>query len=87
MGWQVTQRAVYEWLESGPDPDLREALLAFLPDLVATRERDAAPVPGNHAPVYERVVPETNLVVTFLVADQFKTIDIINIGPVEPDRT
>jgi hypothetical protein len=77
--WQVTHTEIIDWLGTDPPSNDRDALLAFLPHLVTDRELGAVPVPGNRAPVYERSVPGSDLVVTFLVAHQFETIRIVKI--------
>ncbi|MDP9487483.1 MAG: hypothetical protein M3Q49_17150 [Actinomycetota bacterium] len=56
----------------------RNGLLAWLPDLAEDPYRDALPVPG-HPLVHVRLVPACRLAVTYLVAEQYKAVNIISI--------
>ncbi|MBV8160224.1 MAG: hypothetical protein JO265_04810 [Acidimicrobiia bacterium] len=80
--YQIDGRGLlFDWLAAEPDPDRRRLLLDALQALAENPLADAERVPGVRAPVYVTVLPLTPPVaLTFLLAEQFRTIRLIRIG-------
>lgn len=72
---------LFEWLARQSDSDRRLAMLDWLAGLASDPLERAQRVPGVLAPVYMTVAPvRPPVVVTFLLAEQFRTVKLIRIS-------
>lgn len=80
--YQVQGRDVlFDWLAHEPDMDRRQALLDYLVELCSDPESVSYRVPGIRAPVYLAIVPVARpIAIKFLLAEQFRTIKLAEIG-------
>lgn len=82
MNYQLEGLArVREWLSAEEDRQERDALRGWL--LALARDphaQEAMPVPGVAAPVFVCFVPGSNVVVTYLIAEQYHVVRIIEIA-------
>lgn len=79
MPYQFSRRqTIFDWLENERDPDRRAAFLADLKEVAAGPLRGTLPVPGKRL-VFVRALARSRLSLTFLLAEQFKTVHIISI--------
>lgn len=83
MAYQIAGKdVVYDWLSHEPDPNQRHILLDWLVEVAQDPRANAHRVPGSEVPVYLAVVPlHRPVTVKYLVADQFRAIQIIKIEP------
>jgi hypothetical protein len=71
---------LFDWLARQTDADRRLAMLDWLAGLASDPLGQAQRVPGVLAPVYMAVAPlRPPAVVTFLLAEQFRTLKLIRI--------
>ncbi|MDP9389245.1 MAG: hypothetical protein M3Q48_15350 [Actinomycetota bacterium] len=81
--YQIDGREVlFEWLRRQGDPERRMAMLDWIVTFASNPLAGAQRVPGVRAPVFIAVVPlNPPVVVTFLHAEQFRTVRLIKITP------
>ncbi len=73
---------IFGWLERETDTRRRQAMLDWLARFAERPRTDAQRVPGLRAPVYVTVVPlDPPVVVRFLIAEEFRTIRLIELLP------
>ncbi|HUP70859.1 MAG TPA: hypothetical protein VM142_13745 [Acidimicrobiales bacterium] len=72
---------VREWLAAEEDRQERDVLREWLVALARDpHAQEAMPVPGIAAPVFACFVPGSNVVVTYLIAEQYHVVRIIEIA-------
>ncbi|MDQ3641378.1 MAG: hypothetical protein M3450_07925 [Actinomycetota bacterium] len=78
MAFQLSgDEQVFAWLVAESNLERRERLLAWLPQLAADPHGQAtAPVRPN---VFVALVPDLDVVVTYLVAEQFRTVRLLRL--------
>jgi hypothetical protein len=78
------ENVIFAWLEREPNQDFRLAFLEWLAALAVNPTRiGSTRLPGIRAPLFVEVVPlgGKHVVVRFLIAEQFRTVRILGIGP------
>lgn len=85
MAYQLegTER-VLEFLSGTADPELREFILGWIPNLTDPDTLESEQAPGSRAPVFVVFVPGTTVMVTFLVAEEFRTVWILEVANLAP---
>jgi hypothetical protein len=81
--YQIDGRDVlFDWLSREPDPEQRLLMLEWVAGLASAPYSGSRRVPGIDAPVYIALVATRQITVArFLVAEQYKTIRLINFRP------
>lgn len=66
------------WLGAEPDADRREAVIRFLMQLCDSEgvQQDAKPVAGTRLPVFAYAVPNTGVVVVWVIASSYRQLAI-----------
>jgi hypothetical protein len=74
------QDKIFSQLERMSDSSQREVLLAWLADIAEAPHECGARLPGKGVPVYLAVGRLGALTIKYLVAEQFRTVNIIEFG-------
>lgn len=77
MAYQVTHGKILEWLDTGPDGEAVDAVLAAV-RMIAADPHSGVPVPAR-VPVYVWRVAVAELIIRYMVAEQFRTVNVISI--------
>ena len=71
------EQLVLDWLGAENDPELRETVLEWLSDqLAGDPYSDAVQVPRYRVSMFARNVTGTDVMVTYLVVEQFRSVQI-----------
>ena len=82
--YQIGQETkLFEWLARERDPDDRQVMLDWFAEFVLDPLRSAHRIPGQRAPIYLVVTAVPRVTLTFLLAEQFKTIQLIEVGTLD----
>jgi hypothetical protein len=81
--YQITGRdIIFDWLGGQTDSERTMAMLDWLVEFAGDPHRYGQRVPGVRAPAYIAIVPlREPVVVRYLLAEQFHTINVLAIGP------
>jgi hypothetical protein len=80
MAWTPTllEDTLDPWLAIEPDSERRRKVIEFLMQLCAQggRVADARPVPGTQLPAFAALVPETDVVIVWVIAASYENLAI-----------
>jgi hypothetical protein len=71
------------WLKTEPDQDVRRRVVLWLMELMRDPgAMEATPVPDQRLPVMTAFVPDTDVAVTFFIADPFHIVQLLRVETV-----
>ena len=81
MPYQLSgDQVLFDWLASEKSPEVRGVVLAWIAELADDPKAFEAPrVPGSRADVRATLIPGTGVAATFLIAQEFRTVRLIEL--------
>lgn len=81
MSYQLSgDRVLLDWLASEQSPEVRGLVLGWIAELAADPHALEAPrLPGSRADVRAILIPGTAVAATFLIAEEFQTVRLIEL--------
>jgi len=79
--WQISNEDVlFDWLSKESDKNRREVMLDWFWALAQDPTTPGIRVPGERAPIYLAETAVSGVILTYLVAEEFRTIRLIKFG-------